>query len=198
MRTKLRENESIVMVTRRHPVTIIWLYVATIAILALWIWFRDAKMGRYIGYPFGALILISLIKTWSRHRDIWVVTNQRVVDEAGIFTIRSMECPLDKITNVMVAQSVPGRILGYGKIQIQTAGEAGINEVAKVMRPRSFRSAIFEQQERERERMMQARARIEAEQALEEGEMKECPFCAEWIRAKAKICRFCNRELPRN
>jgi len=196
MRTKLRANEKIVMVTKRHPLTIIWLYAITIAFVVLWIWFGKAEVGRYLGYPFGLAVIISLIKTWSRQRDIWVVTDQRVVDEQGIFTIRSMECPLDKINNVMVAQSVPGRILGYGKIQIQTAGEAGITEEAKVMRPRAFRNAIFEQQERNREKMMQMRARMEAEQALAEGELRECPFCAEWIKAKARICRFCNREVP--
>ncbi|HVB16673.1 MAG TPA: hypothetical protein VNF04_09085 [Stellaceae bacterium] len=26
--------------------------------------------------------------------------------------------------------------------------------------------------------------------------MRECPFCAEIIRSKAKICRFCQRDLP--
>jgi hypothetical protein len=25
--------------------------------------------------------------------------------------------------------------------------------------------------------------------------LKPCPFCAEKIQAKAKICRFCNREI---
>jgi len=199
MRTKLRESETIVMVTKRHPVTIIWLYAATIALLVLRVWLPTTSLrsiGPYVWYIIIAVVLISIVKTWSRERDIWVVTDQRVVDEAGIFTIRSMECPLDKITNVMIAQSVPGRILGYGKIQIQTAGEAGLNEVVKVMRPRLFRNAIFEQQERSRERMMQRRAEIEAQQPAEEEDMKECPFCAEKIRAKAVICRFCNRELP--
>ncbi|MDP2898357.1 MAG: PH domain-containing protein [bacterium] len=199
MRTKLRESETIVMVTKRHPVTIIWLYATTIALLVLRLWLPTTSLrsvGPYVWYIIIAVVLVSIVKTWSRERDIWVVTDQRVVDEAGIFTIRSMECPLDKITNVMIAQSVPGRILGYGKIQIQTAGEAGLNEVVKVMRPRLFRNAIFEQQERSRERMMQRRAEMEAQQPAEEEDMKECPFCAEKIRAKAVICRFCNRELP--
>jgi hypothetical protein len=25
----------------------------------------------------------------------------------------------------------------------------------------------------------------------------ECPFCAEMIRPRATICRFCGRDLPR-
>ncbi|MDQ6827254.1 MAG: hypothetical protein M3081_00125, partial [Gemmatimonadota bacterium] len=25
---------------------------------------------------------------------------------------------------------------------------------------------------------------------------RECPFCAERILAKAKVCRFCGREIP--
>ncbi len=196
MRTKLRENETVAIVTRRHPVTIIWLYIVTIAFLVLWMWLGKREVGRYLGYPFGLAVIISIIKTWSRHRDIWVVTNQRVVDEAGIFTIRSMECPLDKINNISVTQSVPGRILGYGEFQIQTAGEAGITERAKVMRPRAFRNAIFEQQGRHREKLMQMQAKMGAEQTVEQGELRECPFCAEKIRAKARVCRFCNRELP--
>jgi uncharacterized membrane protein YdbT with pleckstrin-like domain len=196
MRTRLRENETIAMMTKRHPLTVITLYALTIGFLVVWIVFRKEKAEPFLRWALAALVIISILKTWARQRDIWVVTNQRVVDEEGIFTIRSMECPLDKITNVMVAQSVPGRLLGYGKIQIQTAGEAGVTEELKVMRPRSFRNAIFEQQERYRERMMERQAKIEAEQAVEQGEMKECPFCAEWVRAKAKICRFCNRELP--
>lgn len=25
---------------------------------------------------------------------------------------------------------------------------------------------------------------------------KQCPHCAEWVKAEAKICRYCQRELP--
>ena len=30
----------------------------------------------------------------------------------------------------------------------------------------------------------------------QQNETKECPYCAETIKAAAKVCRFCNRNLP--
>ncbi len=199
MRTMLRENEKVVMTTQRHPVTVLLLYAVAIALLVLSISFSRAKVGQYLIYLCLAAAVISVIRTLAWQRHIWAVTNQRIVDEEGIFTIRSRECPLEKITNVMIAQSVPGRLFGYGKIRIQTAGEQGITEEARMIRPKSFRNAIFEQQEQYRERMMRTRGKAEAEPpsgGADRADMKECPFCAEWIKAKAKICRFCGRELP--
>ena len=35
---------------------------------------------------------------------------------------------------------------------------------------------------------------IEAQQ-LSSGANKKCPYCAEIIKAEAKVCRYCNREV---
>lgn len=200
MRTRLRETETVVMVCKKHPLNIIIVVMVTIIALVLFFVFIRSAAARWV---FGLLSLVLAgvvaVMLWIRQRDLWIVTDQRVIDERGIFSLYSMESPLDKITNVSVSQSVLGRILCYGLAQIQTAGEAGVTEEAKIMQPRGFREAIFEQREHYLEHMAN-RGKPEkappAEAKLIPGVTKECPFCAEIIRDKAKVCRFCNRELP--
>jgi len=199
MRTRLRETEYVVMVSKKHPLDIILVCTVTIIFLVLFIVFLGSSTARWV-FGLGSLGLACAVAImfWVRQRDIWVVTNQRVIDERGIFSLYSMESPLDKITNVSVSLSLLGRILGYGVVQIQTAAEAGLTEEVKIMSPRAFREAIFEQREVYIEHMADHHGERPApvEEKLVPGVTKECPFCAEIIKAKAKVCRFCNRELP--
>ncbi|MBK6848167.1 MAG: PH domain-containing protein [Proteobacteria bacterium] len=139
----------------------------------------------------------------ARRYDVWVVTDRRVIDEAGVLSVSAMESPLSKINNVSYQQGLLGRLLGYGDVQIQTAAEMGATTYAQVAGPRRLKDTITRAQELQQERgaALQARqvaqATAPAGEGPTRGDTRSCPFCAEVIKAQATICRFCQPAPPR-
>ena len=70
-----------------------------------------------------------------------------MIDEFGVFTLNSKESPLDKINNVSYNQTIWGRILGYGDVQIQTAAEIGSTTYRMVEKPEKLKDTITLMQE---------------------------------------------------
>jgi len=145
MRTELKKEEKIVFVTRPHWFTLILPVLYTIAgfVIAfflshylLLLWFVVLIPGVYLAY-----------KVIERNNNLWAVTNLRVVDEEGVFSLSAKESPLDKINNVSYTQSFWGRIFRYGNVEIQTAAEAGETDTFTVMKPRQLKDSITQMQE---------------------------------------------------
>jgi uncharacterized membrane protein YdbT with pleckstrin-like domain len=82
-----------------------------------------------------------------RNNNIWAVTNLRIIDEFGVFTLNSKESPLDKINNVTYNQTILGRIFGFGNVQIQTAAEIGSTTYYMVEKPKKLKDTITLMQE---------------------------------------------------
>ena len=89
-----------------------------------------------------------VFEIYDRKFDIWIVTNKRVVDEWGVFSRNAKESPLGKINNVSCRQSIIGRLLGYGDVQIQTAAEQGATVNKFVNSPERLKTVIFDVQEK--------------------------------------------------
>jgi uncharacterized membrane protein YdbT with pleckstrin-like domain len=51
--------------------------------------------------------------------------------------------PLDRVQDVSTSQTVLGRILGYGTVEIDTAGTAGVETFGYVSRPDRVRDQVF-------------------------------------------------------
>ncbi|HEY5122824.1 MAG TPA: PH domain-containing protein, partial [Ignavibacteria bacterium] len=102
----------------------------------LLLWFVVLIPGVYLTY-----------KIIDRNNNLWAVTNLRVVDEEGVFSLSAKESPLDKINNVSYTQSFWGRIFRYGNVEIQTAAEAGETDTFTVMKPRQLKDSITQMQE---------------------------------------------------
>jgi len=147
MRTELKPGEKVIMITRPHwfiivvPVLVGLIGIAAGTALSIFGFY-------YVGIPIAFLLLVyTSYKLFERYRNIWAVTNFRVIDEEGIFAIDTKESPLDKINNVSYSQSFWGKLFRYGRVEIQTAAEIGDTVYENVEKPGKLKDAITTMQE---------------------------------------------------
>ena len=89
--------------------------------------------------------MLLLYRYLDRRVNIWAVTQLASIDEYGILTHKSKENPLDKINDIIVEQTIPGRLFGYGSISVQTAAKAGETIIEFVERPEELKQTINQQ-----------------------------------------------------
>ena len=143
MRTQLKEDEEILLITRQHWIKLllpifVWLLAA---VLLIWL---AGNMG-FIGTLVLALYPMFEYINWKNN--LWCITNLRVVDESGFFSRYSKESPLDKINNVEYDQNIWGRIMGFGSVDIQTAAELGETTYELIQNPQLLKDTITHAQE---------------------------------------------------
>jgi len=71
---------------------------------------------------------------WSVTR--FFVTDYRLVELGGFLDLRLNEIPKTKLTDIQLRQSLLGKLLGYGTIRVETAGqEQALNRIEYVRLP---------------------------------------------------------------
>ena len=143
MRTQLKQEEQILLITRQHWIKLILPFFvwSTAAVLLIWL---AGNMG-FIGTLVFALYPMYEYINWKNN--LWCVTTLRVVDESGFFSRYSKESPLDKINNVEYDQNIWGRIIGFGSVDIQTAAELGKTTYQLIQNPQRLKDTITQAQE---------------------------------------------------
>lgn len=143
MRTLLKKDEKILLITRQH-----WIKL----VLPIFIWLLVAVLSIWLLNTNGLIItlvaaLYPMLEYLNWKNNLWCITNVRVVDESGFFTRYSKESPLDKINNVEYDQSIWGRLIGYGNVDIQTAAEMGETTYELIHHPKILKDTITHAQE---------------------------------------------------
>jgi hypothetical protein len=74
----------------------------------------------------------------------YVVTNRRVMKVEGILKKRSADSSLEKINDAVLEQSVFGRMLGYGDLDILTANEQSVDRLRMLSQAQTFKKAMLD------------------------------------------------------
>jgi uncharacterized membrane protein YdbT with pleckstrin-like domain len=71
-----------------------------------------------------------------------VVTDQRLIDRQGVLSRSGVEIPIRSVDNVNFTQSIFERLLGVGKIVIESGGKEGQQVIPYVARPEEVQKII--------------------------------------------------------
>jgi uncharacterized membrane protein YdbT with pleckstrin-like domain len=155
MRTELKKDEKILIIIRQHWLRLVLPFFAWLVLTIILLWWLHNAVALIIILTTALYPMIEYIN-WKNN--IWCVTNLRVVDESGFFSRYSKESPIDKINNVEYDQSLWGRMMGYGSVDIQTAAELGETKYEFIHHPKLLKDTITHAQEESKKRQVTSQA----------------------------------------
>ncbi|MEO6195514.1 MAG: PH domain-containing protein [Thermoanaerobaculia bacterium] len=135
-------------VTRLTQAPLVAVLAAALVIAAV-AWFQFQATSWALPAALAALavaVVAGLIFAWKdfiRRANDYVLTNHRIIQEIGVLSRRSMDSRLDKINNVEHRQTLWGRLLNYGDVEIDTASETGAALFRNISHPLEFKNAIL-------------------------------------------------------
>lgn len=90
------------------------------------------------------LVWLSLIyMVW--YAQDYVITNRRVMKVEGVLKKRSADSSLEKINDAVLEQSVVGRMLGYGDLDILTANEQSVDRYRMLAEAQTFKRTMLDE-----------------------------------------------------
>jgi uncharacterized membrane protein YdbT with pleckstrin-like domain len=190
----LLAGEQIVYRARLHwiifgtPIVVVLLGVALAIVLRLYqpeYWYAGAALA-------GVGLLLAISPAIRYTSSEFAVTDKRVLAKHGFIQRDSIETLLSKIEAIEVDQGIIGRLFGYGSVGI--TGTGGTQEsFPLISHPLEFRRQIQSQivAQEDRRGTLSAGSPAADPARVE----RECPYCAEKILARARVCKHCGREV---
>lgn len=105
----------------------VWLFVG----LGSWSWSADNVIGTWGRWLVALAMLFFLIVWVIRPFLFWITTeyvftSRRIITRAGLISRKGRDMPLSKVNNVTFEVPAMGRILNYGRLTIESAGEGDL------------------------------------------------------------------------
>lgn len=150
----LGQNEQVVLIARQSWVMLLRQVVLNLFLVLVAIGITLVAMGLVpqFGWFFALLLLIPAGRFALEFLD-WVnreyiVTNRRVIQIEGTVNKKIIDSSLEKVNDVRMTQSVLGRLLNYGDVEILTASEQGSNLFQRIADPIKFKTMMLDEKEK--------------------------------------------------
>ena len=149
VKSLLGNNEAILFLTRKHIIVVIGalLYgIFAVVFIAAGAVYAGAMTGG-LGYLLGFLTLVPLLQLavvlvhWLNEE--YIVTNRRVMKVEGFMNKHVFDSSLEKVNDVELDQSLPGRIFNYGNVEIVTGSDVGVNKFIRIAAPVEFKRQML-------------------------------------------------------
>lgn len=147
----LASGETAKLEVRRHLVVLLRPFLETVAVIAVVSALGALITPRTGSHPLDTLLglvalaaaarfLYRLLGWWL---DRIVVTDQRLFEVSGLLTKKVAVMPLAKLTDLTFTRTLPGRLLGYGDLVLETAGqEQALTRLEHLPKPEAFYRAF--------------------------------------------------------
>ncbi len=128
-----RNGERVLQVVPKHvavywplPVAAGFWVLATLVMLVRW----PSEPAQLLWYASCVGVAVAVAHAFVEWRDVFVVTNWRVVRLSGVLTVRAATMPINRILDMTMTRTVLGRLLGYGHFVFESAAqEQGLREI---------------------------------------------------------------------
>ena len=159
MTEKMLPGESLILKLHQHWIVLIKSLIIPILLVIIGIvgdftFFKDVGVNHFriiASLIVAAIAGLWLIVVWIRWQaTAYTLTSQRIILETGVFGRSSKIIPIDRVQDCSTKETVLGRMLGYGRVEVDAAGASGAEVLAHLPNPGSFRDHVFMQSEQRR------------------------------------------------
>jgi uncharacterized membrane protein YdbT with pleckstrin-like domain len=153
LRKVLAHEERLLFVVRVHGIflffRLFWWLLLFVVVFGF-----TATMVATQGQRFVLVSILLLVPTiplwwiyqvWTNHK--FVVTTRRVLQIKGVLGKHVVDASLDQINDVKTDQSVFGRMLDYGTVEVVTASDLLTDEMVHIARPLEFKRVLMDAKE---------------------------------------------------
>lgn len=151
----LAQNEEVVQVARQSWIVLVRDAIVNLLIALVVIALTAVAVSSQItpwAWLLALLLLIPAFRFALQFIDwvnrAYILTNRRVIQIEGTINKNVIDSSLEKVNDVRLAQSVLGRMLNYGDVEILTASDMGSNLFQRINDPIKFKTAMLNEKEK--------------------------------------------------